>query len=144
MIFFFFCQCASSSWVCDLRPTSLKPLQSFKRDSCAFRGPGWAGPQHWACALSWVHPSLSTAQEWTQTCSLALIAPSCEFPFLEFRPMLPLCYWGTQEAVISCCVTFFILLSCLFVSRLGRLSEQVSGNNVSLSSYYMCLICFSF
>lgn len=144
MIFFFFVSVLplpeSVIWGLHLS----NPYKVLKGTAVLSEAPGELVPQHWACALSWVHPSLSTAQEWTQTCSLALIAPSWEFPFLEFRPMLPLCYWGTQEAVISCCVTFFILPSCLFVSRLGRLSEQVSGNNVSLSSYYMCLICFSF
>ena len=80
-------------------------------------------PQRWACALWWVHPSLSTAQGWTQTCSLALIAPSWEFAFLEFRPMWPSCYWGTQEAVISCYV-IYLFFSSVYLSLGWRGSQN--------------------
>lgn len=69
-------------------------------------------PQHWACALWWVHPSLSTGMD----TDLSSCSHHCsEFAFLEFRPVLPLCYWGTQEADISWYV-IFLFFSCVYLS----------------------------
>lgn len=114
LLIFFFCQLAFSSWVCDLRPQSLKLLWSFKRDSCAFRGPGWAGPP--ALSLCSVMSSSQSQHSTGMDTDLFSCSHHCwEFTFLEFRPVLPSCYWGTQEADISWYV-IFLFFSCVYLS----------------------------
>lgn len=103
--------------------------------------------QHWACALWWVHPRLSTAWGWTQTdmfpCSHCSHLRVC---ISEFRSMLP-CVTEVLKKYSFPAMLFFyssVLFLFLWTGRpLWTSQWTLDCNNISLS-YYMCLILFSF
>ena len=137
-VFFFFCQLWV--WVCGLRFISLKCLQSLTGNSCAFRGPRWIGPPPLSlCSV--MSSSQSQHSAGTNTvllpCSHGSQLRVCIFG-IQIHVGFVLLRYSRSSHLLLC--YFFILQFCLFVSRLERLPEQVSGRWIAVMFAYLVII----